>query len=197
MRVGFHYFDAGSLTPAAMARLLLDIEGLLFVAMALADKDFRDYLAEYPFEHFSYHTLVYFHGPADDPHVHPGKVPQFPGKLLLDGVNYNSPPKIDISIHASFDAQKILKTVFEFIQYLLTLPEQKRKLHIAAEKDRQAALSMELKNFGEMARLLDQVHDTNLRDRLEDALTQRILPLTDGKGDAPALHSLTLRGPSS
>lgn len=193
MRISFEFADRSEFAPAAMARLLSDIDGLVFSCIAIEFEDLMTQANIASFFDREYESAIYLSAEfdEDDPNY---DLSRFYSKLRLESLVYRSPPKIDVSIRASINADKIVATVLDFVKFLLTLREQKQILRAKAYKERQGGIKQELRNFRETAVVIQSISDENLRGKLEDYLVSRIDALTYGR-DYPELVELHVRRP--
>jgi hypothetical protein len=175
--------------------MLVDIDGLFYIAMALADPILRDRLATEPFEDFGYETYIYLHKFVDGDDVKDALRVGRLSKVILERARYESPPRFTVSLHASLDVQKIIKTVLDFVRYLLTLKQQRALLEAKSDKDRQEVVARQIANTKELNSALNEIADPVLRSRLTEALVERTDLLLSGR-DYPRLNKLNINSPT-
>jgi hypothetical protein len=170
--------------------MLTDIDGLIFMAVALSNDDLMKTALHSEVLAKGYAGLIYLDANFDSDRPETDSA-QFYSKLRLESVSYESPPKIEVSLRVSLDCAKIVRSILEFVKFVITLREQKEILRTHSYLERQSALSKEIENGRRIVELrLDYLSEPDAK-LVIDALVERVDSLTYGR-DYPALKRLTL-----
>lgn len=190
MRIRLEYEDGSRLSPVQVARLLCDLEGVVFAGATIFEAIYGRLPRLELLIHLDYSSLIYIDRGVRAERLPPSKYYD----LRVERLSYNSPPKLELSVRASLDLQKCLKTIFDFIEHLIHRKQHGQLLAVEVELGRQQAIAAAIKNSKDVMRLLDHL-PIEAREEAQIGLINRIAPLVDESGDYAPLRRLSTNGP--
>ena len=191
MLVEFEFEEPRYFQPSAMARMLIDLDGLFFFSVAIDYEPLLEKLTSEELTSFKYSRLVYLgsHFDKEDSEYSPSG---YHSKVSLESVSFASPPKVSISLNASISCQQIVKSILDFVKFLLTLKEHKTQMQTASYREMQQIISREFDNLAKANAILDDIHDENLKKSVQEAIVERTVKLLNS-ADYPPLKRIYIR----